>query len=122
MLILTRKLGERIYIGDDIIITLLEIKGSQVKLGIDAPKHVNIHRHEVYEKIIKANLESSDVLDVDLFKAATMLHGIGSERAPGSSRGRFPAHPSRGAPAGSERGFLRFGPPASSSPGAAARR
>ena len=80
MLILTRKLGERINIGDDIIITLVEIKGHQVKLGIDAPKNIAIHRHEIYESIRKANLESSDVTDADLVEAATILKNIGSER------------------------------------------
>ncbi|MBW1717893.1 MAG: carbon storage regulator CsrA, partial [Deltaproteobacteria bacterium] len=50
MLILTRKLGERITIGDDINITLLEIKGAQVKLGIEAPQRISIHRQEIYER------------------------------------------------------------------------
>ncbi len=80
MLILTRKLGERINIGDDIIVTLVEIKGSQVKLGIDAPQNIGIHRHEIYERIRKANLESSDVSDSDLARAAIILQKVGSER------------------------------------------
>ncbi len=79
MLILTRKLDERINIGDDIIITLLEIKGTQVKLGIDAPKSVGIHRHEIYERIRKENLEASDVTDSDLSVAASFLKSIRSE-------------------------------------------
>jgi carbon storage regulator len=66
MLILTRKLGEKIAIGDDITITLVEIKGTQVKLGIDAPKHIEIHRQEVYERIRQENLSSSDINDSDL--------------------------------------------------------
>lgn len=80
MLILTRKLGERINIGDDIVITLVEIKGAQIKLGIDAPKSIGIHRHEIYERIRKANLESSDVRDADLARAAALLQNISSER------------------------------------------
>ena len=80
MLILTRKLGERINIGDDIVITLVEIKGTQVKLGIDAPKSIGIHRHEIYERIRKANLESSDVRDADLVGAVALLQDISSER------------------------------------------
>jgi carbon storage regulator len=66
MLILTRKLGEKIAIGDDITITLVEIKGTQVKLGIEAPKHIEIHRQEVYERIRQENLSSSDINDSDL--------------------------------------------------------
>jgi carbon storage regulator len=72
-------LDERINIGDDIIITLLEIKGTQVKLGIDAPKSVSIHRHEIYERIRKENLEASDVTDSDLSVAASFLQSISSE-------------------------------------------
>jgi carbon storage regulator len=73
MLILTRKLDEKINIGDDITVTLLEIKGTQVKLGIEAPKSIGIHRNEIYEKIREENLRSSDVSDSDLSRAADLL-------------------------------------------------
>lgn len=73
MLILTRKLGEKINIGDDITVTLLEIKGAQVKLGIDAPKSIGIHRNEIYEKIREENLRSSNISDSDLLRAAELL-------------------------------------------------
>lgn len=74
MLIITRKLGEQITIGDDIIITLLEIKGGQVKLGIKAPECISIHRQEIYERIKKENLESSEINTADLMRAASMLN------------------------------------------------
>ncbi len=80
MLILTRKLGERIAIGDDISVTLLEIKGAQVKLGIEAPKSISIHRQEIYERIREENLKSSDVSDSDLSRATSLLQTIHSER------------------------------------------
>jgi carbon storage regulator len=51
MLILTRRVGETIIIGDDITVTVLGIKGHQVRLGINAPDEVTIHRSEVYERI-----------------------------------------------------------------------
>ncbi len=73
MLILTRKLGERITIGNDIVIALLEIKGAQVKLGIEAPKGISIHRQEIYERIKRENLISSAVTASDLSEAATLL-------------------------------------------------
>ena len=73
MLILTRKLGERITIGDDITITLLEVKGSQVKLGIKAPKNISIHRQEIYDRIREENLESAYVSASDLSKAASLF-------------------------------------------------
>jgi len=79
MLILTRKLGEQITIGDDITITLIEIKGSHVKLGIDAPKNVVIHRREIYERIREENLGSSMVVDADLSRAESILGITGSK-------------------------------------------
>jgi carbon storage regulator len=77
MLILTRKLGEKINIGDDITITLVEIKGTQVKLGIEAPKTIEIHRQEIYERIREENLSSSDINDADLSKAVALYKSSG---------------------------------------------
>lgn len=51
MLILTRNLNETIVIGDEITVTVLGIKGNQVRLGINAPKEVSVHREEVYQRI-----------------------------------------------------------------------
>ena len=51
MLILTRRVGESIIIGDDIVITVLGVKGNQVRIGIDAPKNVSVHREEIKHKI-----------------------------------------------------------------------
>lgn len=51
MLVLTRKLDERIFIGDDIIITVVSVRGDQVRLGIDAPRHIRVDREEVLDRI-----------------------------------------------------------------------
>jgi len=63
---LTRKVGEAVSIGDDIQISVVEIKGSQVKLGIQAPKSIEVHREEIYQKIQEENrraaLIQADVL------------------------------------------------------------
>ena len=52
MLILTRKVGESVLIGDDISITVLSVRGNQVKLGVQAPKEVSVHREEIYQRIL----------------------------------------------------------------------
>jgi carbon storage regulator len=67
MLVLTRKSGEAINVGDDITVTVLEVRGSQVRLGIQAPLNVIIHRKELYEKIRSENLLSCG-LSIDDFK------------------------------------------------------
>ncbi len=59
MLILTRKLGETIAIGDDIKITLLDVKGKQLRIGIEAPKNVSVHRGEIYQMIQEQNLQAA---------------------------------------------------------------
>ncbi len=60
MLALSRKKGEALILNNDIEITVLEIKGEQVKLGISAPKQVSIYRKEVYRQIQEANKEAAD--------------------------------------------------------------
>lgn len=60
MLILTRKLNERVVIGDDIEVSIVEIRGDQVKLGIVAPKNVKVFRHEVYTAIQEENRLAAD--------------------------------------------------------------
>ena len=53
MLILTRRVGEKLIIGDDIIVTILSLKGNQIRVGIDAPREVEVHRQEVFDRIQK---------------------------------------------------------------------
>ena len=68
MLALTRKRGESIIIGDDIEVVILSIQGEQVKLGINAPKTVSVHRREVYEQIQEANKESTESAGIEAMK------------------------------------------------------
>jgi carbon storage regulator len=55
MLVLSRKLGEKIIIGQDVIIAVLDVKGDTVKLGVDAPRHVTIYREEIYQDVVDSN-------------------------------------------------------------------
>ena len=63
MLILTRRIGETIVIGDEIEVTVLGIKGNQVRVGVNAPKNVGVHREEVYERIQHEQLGSGEDQD-----------------------------------------------------------
>lgn len=69
MLVLTRKINEKIIIGDDIEIVLVDIGKDQVKIGINAPRSVKVHRWEVYEEIQKENREASKITSLDPLKS-----------------------------------------------------
>ena len=62
MLILTRRVGETLIIGDDVKITVLGVRGHQVRIGVDAPKTISVHREEIYQKIQDENA-SNDAPD-----------------------------------------------------------
>lgn len=73
MLILTRKLGESITIGDNIKVTVLGIYGRQVRIGIEAPLKVVVHREEIYVKIQNENRKASEAVKEDLGNVVKLL-------------------------------------------------
>jgi carbon storage regulator len=78
MLVLSRQRDETIMIGDDIEITVVDIRGDKVRLGVNAPKEISVHRKEVYEAIKKENKAAAQVKPEDL----SGLGGLGP-KAPG---------------------------------------
>ena len=63
MLVLSRRVGESVAIGDDIIVTILDVRGDTVRVGIDAPRSVSVHRAEVLAAVTAANAEAASAAD-----------------------------------------------------------
>jgi carbon storage regulator len=64
MLVLTRRSGESVMVGDDVILTVLEVRGEVVRLGISAPRTIQVHREEVYRELQAANRQAASPTDV----------------------------------------------------------
>ena len=59
MLILTRRIGEKLVIGDNVKVTILGVKGNQIRVGIEAPPEVQVHREEIYQRILKERADGT---------------------------------------------------------------
>lgn len=75
MLILTRRSGESLYLGDNIKVTVLSVQGKQIKLGLDVPKDMTVYREEVYKRVQEQNKLAIESKDDDLLAVTTIWHG-----------------------------------------------
>jgi len=74
MLVLTRRAGESVMIGDDVTITVLEARGDVIRLGIQAPRDVQVHREEVYRELQAANREAASPAEDAVEAVTRMMH------------------------------------------------
>lgn len=94
MLILTRKPGESLYIGDDVKVTIVEIKGNQIRVGIDAPADLRIYREEIYKQILEENKSAAEAV----------MSGSALEQLTGSWKSMGKAAPKEGRSSQAARG------------------
>ncbi|MGE4291848.1 MAG: carbon storage regulator CsrA [Desulfovibrio sp.] len=79
MLILTRRPGESLYLGDNIKLKVLSVQGKQIKLGLEVPEEMTVYREEVYLRIKEQNRQALECTDQDLLQAATLWQRKESE-------------------------------------------
>ncbi len=76
MLVLSRRQGESIVIGGEIVVTVIEVRGGQVRLGIDAPRSIDVHREEIYRQVVQENLAAVESASGD----PSLLRKVGDPR------------------------------------------
>jgi carbon storage regulator len=79
MLVLTRRSGESVMIGDEVVITVLEVRGDVIRLGIRAPRDIQVHREEIYRELQAANEEAASPTDDAVLALARMLRPARSD-------------------------------------------
>jgi carbon storage regulator len=83
MLVLTRRAGESVMIGDDVVVTVLETRGDVVRIGIEAPRSIQVHREEVYQELQAVNREAASP-DADAVRAVSELMRPATVEPPGA--------------------------------------
>jgi carbon storage regulator len=76
MLVLSRKAGESIVIGNDVVITILEVRGGQIRIGVDAPRNLAVHRAEIYEQVQAENRAAAASTDLNSKLLNTRATGL----------------------------------------------
>ncbi len=79
MLVLTRRPGESVMIGDDVVVSILDVRGDVVRVGIKAPRSVQVHREEVYRELQKANREAASPSETAVEALSKMLRAGGKK-------------------------------------------
>jgi carbon storage regulator len=79
MLVLTRRAGESVIIGDDVVVTVLEARGDVIRIGIQAPRDVQVHREEVYKELQQANREAASPTEDAVQAVNRMLRSPSAE-------------------------------------------
>ena len=82
MLVLSRQRDETIMIGDDVEITIVDIRGDKVRLGINAPRHIQVHRKEVYDAIKRENQQAAKLTPHDVSEIIESDAGMGAAPSP----------------------------------------
>src|SRR5436190_4991745 len=77
MLILTRRVGETLMVGDEVSVTVLGVKGNQVRIGVNAPKEVSVHREEIYQRIQREKLDKLAHLEAAIQSGQLPADGVG---------------------------------------------
>jgi len=75
MLVLSRRKGESVIIGDGIKVTVIDVRGDQIRLGIDAPRSVSVHREEIYQQVLEENAAAAKSADIG---SPLLRHGAAS--------------------------------------------
>lgn len=81
MLVLSRRVGERLVIGDDIVITVIDVRSDGVRIGIDAPRHVRVNRAEILEAVTQANQEAAAADDAAVDSLRALRPRTGDDQA-----------------------------------------
>ena len=79
MLVLSRRVGDCVVIGDDVVVTVLEIRGDVVRVGIDAPRHVQVHRQEILTELADSNRAAASPSESAIADLSRMVSGAGSD-------------------------------------------